>query len=564
MTRDPWFSLFSRKVGLPAARVPGVRKAQVQVPLGDGVLTEATHWTPVGQDRAPLVLVRTPYGRFLFNLLVGRFLAHQGFQVLIQASRGTDGSQGAFDDPFGCEIADGAATVDWLVKQPFYPGTFMTFGDSYLGWAQIALAEHAGDSLAAMVLRVAPSSLYDMVWPGGNLFLRAGLSWSAMAQRDPTLGVKTALREKSQLAKVTKAGTQAPLQTSYLGASNGPIGFWEDWLSHPTRDDYWARLEIAKNLDSVTCPVLVQGGWYDLFLEDSLGQYARLTSSGAPVELQLGPWTHGDMLTKGLGASFTDATAFLREVAGLEKRPGTPRPVRLLEINSGADVHLDRWAADPVATRTWHLAPGSLTSTAADTGTTSFRYDPADPTPQVGGAGNDKASGSRDNTDLEKRADVVTFTTEPLPADLHLLGAPQIALTFGSDRTDTAVFLRLCEVKPDGTSFNITDRIVQLRAANRTADASDPGSTSTWDLTVTLPPTCIAISAGNRLRLQVSSGAYPLYARHPGTAEPVGTATEYLPASQTVHHTGATLTLPVRDVTAQGATPLRSVEPASA
>jgi putative CocE/NonD family hydrolase len=527
--RSAWFRLFSKKVGLPTPVVSNVSRRRIRIPLGDGVITLADHWIP--QDRmAPLVLIRSPYGRRLINLLCARTLAHQGFQVVVQSCRGTDGSGGSFDRPFACEIEDGAATVAWLRTQPWYPGRFFTFGDSYLGWNQIALAPGADGDVAGMVLRVAPSSLYDMVWPGGTLNFKAAYTWALLAQRDPRLGVRSALRAKRWATKVVAVGKTPPLLSNYLTLSDGPIEFFDHWLTHPDRAD-WADSEIGSHLDQVSCPVLVQGGWYDLFLEDSVSQYQRV----GQAELHLGPWTHADMLTKALGATMTDAVAFLRDVAGLQPRHIT-KPVRLIEINGGA-LSFDAWPVKPADTRRWQLGDsGQLGVQPAGRGV-SFTFDPADPTPYVGGALNDATSGSKDNTALEARADVATFTTEPLVDDLRILGSPKVTLTLSSDRSDTAVFVRLCEVRPDGTSWNHADRLVRLSQE----DCSPEGL---WSVEVTLPPTCLHLPAGHRLRLQLSSGAYPRFTRHPGTAESPVTAREFHLATQTIH--GGAVEVPLR------------------
>lgn len=541
-----WFGAFSRTMGLPEPRVRRIeRRRRVPIPLVDGTVTLADHWTPVGVDRPPLVLLRSPYGRMVFNLLVGRTLAHQGFQVLIQSSRGTDGSGGRFADPFACEIEDGAATVRWLVEQPWYPGSFATYGDSYLGWAQIALADAAAEHLAAMVIRVAPSSLYDMIWPGGAFIYKTVFSWSLMAQVNPRIDPTRILRERLLANRIVAMGIgDEPLLAAYTKLSKGRLGFFEDWLSHPSRqDEYWQRTEILDRLDSVRCPVLVQGGWYDIFLEDSIRQFQRLEAAGARAELMIGPWTHADHLGRALRPTMACAVDFLHRTIGTS-RAERPAPVRLIEINTNDTLELPTWPAAS-AHATWHLADGGRLDpqSQSDPGDVSFRYDPADPTPAVGGAFNDSAGGAKDNNELERRDDVVTFTTDPLGEDMHVFGSPRVTLTFGSDRPETAVFVRLCEVTAAGVSTNITDRIVLLRSADRAADG-------TWRVTVALPPTCIAVAAGHRLRLQISSGAYPRFARHPGTGTPPGEATEYHLAAQRVRY-GAdapgAVELPVRD-----------------
>ena len=513
------------------SRVARVSHRKTWIPLADGVRTLAEHWSPVGVSDPPLVLIRTPYGRRLFNLLIARHLAHQGFQVLVQASRGTDGSEGTFDDPFTCEREDGAATVAWLRAQSWYPGSFITFGDSYLGYTQLALAEAAGDDLAGCVLRVAPTTLHDMLWPSGSLAYQSAFPWCLMAAKDPRLGLRSTIQGRRNAPKVLALGKTPPLIESYRSLAGGRIGFWEDWATHPDGSDpFWQRGDLRGALDVISCPVLVQGGWYDLFVEDSLEQYTRLAARGVPVELLLGPWSHGDMLTKALGRSLSEATAWLLDVAGLEARPAGRAPVQLVEINSGTTAGLASWPA-PGGELVLHLAAGGRLLEQPDDAdaSTSYRYDPADPTPSVGGATNDIKAGRGDNTELEQRADVLTFTTDPLPHDLHLLGGPTVSLTFGSDRPDTAVFVRLCEVAPDGSSSNITDRYVRLAEADRAADGS-------WQVAVVLPPTCAWIAAGQRLRLQLSSGAYPRFLPHPGTAENPVTARELHPAHQVVRH----------------------------
>jgi putative CocE/NonD family hydrolase len=221
--------------------------------------------------------------------------------------------------------------------------------------------------------------------------------------------------------------------------------------------------------------------------------------------------------------------------------------VRLIEINSGtATCHPS--FPQPTGELALHLAAGGRLAATPDTedSATPFRYDPADPTPSVGGATNERNAGAADNTELEKRPDVITFTTEPLGSAVQLLGSPVVELAFGSDRTDTAVFVRLCEVTPDGRSTNLTDRLVRLQEADRDAEGG-------WSVSVSLPPTCARIAAASRLRLQVSSGAYPRFLRHPGTAENPFTAKAFHPAQQVVHHgpsRGGSVRLPLRSAAA--------------
>ena len=157
---------------------------------------------------------------------------------------------------------------------------------------------------------------------------------------------------------------------------------------------------------------------------------------------------------------------------------------------------------------------------------TSFTYEPNSPTPQVGGALLEPGGGSVDNSELEARADVVTFDAAPLAADADYIGTPSVELWISSDVPKPQVFVRLNLVDPAGRSTNITDTIVAV-SANGDVPVRVP---------VTLPPTCLHVRRGERFRLVVAGGAFPRFARSPGTGESPATATTFLTARIDVHH----------------------------
>ena len=132
--------LMARNFDLPPARYAARVERDLRVPMDDGVILLADRYVPKGIDNPPLVLARGPYGRRrIWGMLFGRLLAERGFQAVMQSCRDTYGSGGVFD-PFGGERADGLATVEWLRRQPWYPGSFGTVGPSYLGFTQWAIA----------------------------------------------------------------------------------------------------------------------------------------------------------------------------------------------------------------------------------------------------------------------------------------------------------------------------------------------------------------------------------------------------------------------------------------
>src|SRR5512135_1232010 len=136
--------LVGRLAKLPPAKTHAVLvERDLPVPMPDGVVLLADHYMPRdsrGSQRPPTILVRCPYGRRgFFGLLYGRLFAERGFGVLVQSTRGTFGSGGAFD-PYGNEHDDGLATISWLKQQPWFSGVLGTNGPSYLGMVQWAIA----------------------------------------------------------------------------------------------------------------------------------------------------------------------------------------------------------------------------------------------------------------------------------------------------------------------------------------------------------------------------------------------------------------------------------------
>src|SRR5215472_3385283 len=170
---------FERAMKLPPAPNRAVQvERDLRVPMPDGVQLLADRYVPGGAGRPPLVLVRSPYGRRGFwGLVFGRLLAERGFQVLVQSCRGTFGSGGTFD-PFGPdEHRDGLATVDWMRRQPWYPGAFATTGPSYLGMTQWAIAGAVGPEHRAMAAQVTTDTPHDAMFVGDALALETMVGW---------------------------------------------------------------------------------------------------------------------------------------------------------------------------------------------------------------------------------------------------------------------------------------------------------------------------------------------------------------------------------------------------
>ena len=304
---------------------------------------------------------------------------------------------------------------------------------------------------------------------------------------------------------------------------------------HPQLGDpFWAPLQCGAALERITVPVLVVGGWQDLFIEQTLEQYRALASRDVPTRLLVGPWAHLDLTNKG-AAAVIESLAWLDRYASPGKtgpRPasaGVAHPdhsVRIWVGGEGAGEwrEIPGWPPPGATQQRWYLgAHGSLSTgePSPDAPASSFRYDPADPTPSPGGAILARTGGSRDNRAVEQRLDVLVFSSEPLHEPVEVIGEVTAELSVTRDNAYADLFVRLCDVDPRGRSRNVCDGIVRLTD-------QDP---LTGTVRVSLLGAAHRFGRGHRIRLQVAGGAHPRFARNPGNGQ-VDAAAEDLVSTQ--------------------------------
>ena len=193
--------MFSRAWSLPPQRNQVAVERDVQVPMSDGVVLLADHYLPVSVASAAAVLVRCPYGRTgPFALQNAQILAERGYHVLMQSCRGTFGSGGEFE-PMRHEITDGQDTVAWLREQSWFDGRLATYGASYLGFVQWALAMDPPPELVAAIVHIGPHDFSRSAFRNGVFDLYNYIGWSDLVAHQESAGrlralVRTATAER--------------------------------------------------------------------------------------------------------------------------------------------------------------------------------------------------------------------------------------------------------------------------------------------------------------------------------------------------------------------------------
>lgn len=524
----------TRLLGLPPARTAYTRREE-RIPMRDGAVLLGEHHIPTTDHPLGTVLIRTPYGRRSpLDALTSKTFAARGYHVLVQSVRGTFGSGGVFD-PMVDEERDGQDTVAWLREQDWFDGRLATHGASYLGWAQWTLMTDPPPELRAAVVLVGPHDFAYSVYGAGTFSLHGFLSWSDLILRQEAGPWRTLVGGATAARRLAPAFAGLPLGDSVDTALGGRAPWFREWVAHPDlADPFWDAKRAGVALERAAVPTLLMGGWQDLFVEQTLAQYAALHDRDVDVALTIGPWTHVGIGISGAATVARETLSWLDEhLAGATGR-ARRSPVRVYLTGARTWLDLPEWPP-PTSPHTWWLGPDEGLvehEPAPATVAAQFRYDPSNPTPSVGGRLLTPDAGVRDNREFAARSDVIAFTTTPLAAELVIAGTPDVELEHSADPPHADVFVRLCDVDPDGHSRNVADGML------RRDQAVGP-------VAITLDPCFHRVAAGHRLSLLIAGGAHPRFQRNNGTGEPPADATGLVPVTH--HVRGGRLTLPVTD-----------------
>jgi putative CocE/NonD family hydrolase len=515
--------LLAKLLKLPR-RMTGVVGGQrdVGVEMPDGVMLLTDHWHPEGHSGeaaadVPTILIRTPYGRRSQEIFA-RLLAERGYHVVVQSCRGTFGSGGRWE-PLRNEKADGRATIEWILTQPWRTGPIVTMGGSYVGFTQWAVAADPPPELRAMALGITAASFRDsVIYPGGAFAFEGALLWLYQLEHQESGFLRVLWRMVRADRALAPAFAARPVGDGDKLAVGRRVDFYQDWLAHDRPGDpWWDAVECGGDVSQVP-PSSMLTGWYDIFLPDQLDDFVALRRAGRDVRLTVGPWRHASPAI--LAATLRDALDWYRVVLSGAAAP--PTGVRVFVMGDKRWLDLPDWPP-PAEPERWFLhGDGRLAvEPPAAAPPRSYVYDPANPTPALGGRSlGMRTSGAKTQTARETRPDVLAYTSAPLGQDLTVIGPMTATLHLRSDTEHLDVFVRLCDVAPNGRSTNLSDGIRRL-GPDDVAGSGD----GTFTARLPLCPTANTFKRGHRLRLQISSAAHPLFARNPGTGEPLATAT---------------------------------------
>lgn len=523
--------------------------------MRDGVTLATNIFRPAGAGRAPIILVRTPYNKGADIPPAYRPFVERGYAVAIQDVRGRYDSEGVFQ-PLKQESADTEDTLNWLGRQTWSNGRIGMTGGSYLGIVQWKAALLGNRYLKAIFPVVAGCDDYtDRFYsPGGALKLGQRLQWMAENVRAPEF----------PKPKFLDFVLHLPLRSADRRATGHTVDFYQKALDHPAYDAFWKQLSTREKLANVRVPVFSVGGWYDNFVESDLEAFRLMRSNGRTHRILIGPWPH-NMSYVFPGVDFgPEARLPVRalqnewfdywlkgepERGALHSVANPPARIFVMGANRWRDE--EEWPLRRARLTAFYLSSGGRANTLGGDGRLQrgeprrqrpdqFVYDPSDPVPTGGGAVccNPKVLpwGPRDQRVIEKRRDVLVYTSGPMKRELEVTGPVRVVLYVSTSQPDTDFTAKLVDVFPNGEARILTDGILRLRYRESLEKPVLARPGEVYAIAIDAGVTSNVFARGHRIRVEISSSNFPRFDRNPNTGRPVADEKELRRAVQTVYH----------------------------
>jgi uncharacterized protein len=599
-----------------------VVQRNVMVAMRDGVHLATDIYLPVRggapvTGKVPVLLQRTPYVKEAHSprhgsIEISNFLASHGYAVVIQNVRGRGPSEGIFVK----YLADGSDGVDccqWLLKQPWCNGKIGAMGLSYDAHTEGALACADAPGLTAMFIDCGAfaNAYQDGVRQGGAFEMKQ-VTWAYnLMQEAPGVADNPELLARIKQVDIKDWFTRLPWSRGHSPLSLVPDyeNYVFDQWENGRFSDFWKKIGIyAEGFYDQwpNVPMVMISSWFDAYPRSTVTNYVELRKRNkGPIKLILGPWTHGDNVKTysgdvDFGAQSTLAGNLAEDYPSLELRwferwlKGVPNDVendpnvRIFVMGGGSGRknaqgrmdHGGKWRAEKdwpvpstVPTRFYLGGKGELSHQTPldDAGQKTYKYDPRDPVPSIGGTitsgeplmaggafdqrGGAKIFGAKEPYGpLADRADVLVFQTSVLTSDIEVTGAIEADLWIASNCPDTDFTVKLIDVYPpnldypEGYAMNVADGIMRCRYRDswETPTLMEPGKA--YRIRVETFPTSNLFKRGHRIRLDVSSSNYPHFDLNLNTGAPESKGPEVRVATNTIFFDRArpsSVTLPI-------------------
>ncbi|MFC4619589.1 CocE/NonD family hydrolase [Camelliibacillus cellulosilyticus] len=527
----------------------------VGIPMRDGVVLSADIYRPDDEDRHPAIMVRTPYMKNTTSHHEnGIYYAERGYAVVIVDVRGRGDSEGVFI-PYRNEGDDGYDCIEWAASQSWCDGGVGTMGGSYLGRIQWLTALKQPPHLKTMIAAVTPSDPF-VEWPTGTP-TPMHICWLYMTsdrvmQNTDVVDWDSVYRHLPHVTMDEKLGKSLPA--------------WREEYEHPYLDDWWKEISYQKSYNKIDLPVLHVSGWYDDELVGTPLNFVGMTKE-APSEaarrnqkLLVGPWIHQINTSSKIGDIDFGPDAIIdlkgyqlrwfdRWLKGVKNSIDEEKPVKIFVMGRNEWVEEDAWPLPQTNWTHYYLHSGGRANsrfgdgvlsieppTEKEPSTDHYVYDPENPVPFLTDMVSSQIGGADDYSAIERRDDVLVYSTPALETDIEIIGPLKMVLFAATDALDTDFMVKLLDVHPNGFAQRLNDGMVRARFRNgmEHPELLTPGEIYRYEIDCW--DTAHVFKRGHQIRVEIASSAFPKYDCNLNTGAPLGKTTDMKKANQTIYH----------------------------
>jgi len=470
------------------------------MPMRDGAKLPTSIFFPEnhaeGKEKYPCILVRHPLGKqYLRDEWLE--LLKAGYMLAVQTTRSSCDETGTalpyVTDGWG-ELQDGYDTVEWLSSSEWTNGKVATIGTSATGITELLMAPSAPPHLQCQYIEVATPSLFHYALRLGGQF------------------------RKEQVEGWLQAHKRAPQLIAWIASQKTP------------ESPFWNCLNTIPQASKIKSPQLHVGGWYDIFLQGTIDSFVAAQENSSSEcknqhKLIIGPWAHRWKEREGFGEFPTvekgrQAPYSIQSIdwldyhmKGVKNVVDKAPPIQYYVMgpldgspssgNTWKEAH--RWPPRATATDLYLHNTGAMSEQVSSlkNETLALSFNPESPVPTVGGRNLFIPDGPKNLFEIEKRPDVVTFTTNTLHKDTEVTGRLHARFFVSHVEKERDLCCRLTDVYPDGKSVLIAEGGAQISPCG-----------AKQEVNVDLWSTSMVFAKGHKIRLVISGSNFPAYEQH--------------------------------------------------
>jgi uncharacterized protein len=573
---------------------------KVMMPMRDGIRLATDIYRPKTNKPVPVIFSRTPYNynswgngeerKRTYKTAMG--WVKKGYAYVVQNERGRYFSQGNWDI-LGTPTTDGDDAFTWLADQPWCNGKIATVGCSSTAEWQMAVAAQDHPAYAAMIpagygagVGVVPGFYEQGNWYRGGAMQMLFTSWLYNVQNDEIRPTFPADATQEQLIRASRYFDLAPERPkvdwseglSHLPVKDiirhqdGPVGIYEEMIKRKPNDPAWFEGGLFHDKMPFGVPSLWLVSWFDVSTGPNIALFNHVRKNGVDEEIRnsqyliIAPTLHcgfwrakeetmvGDLNVgdarldyEGISDGWLDYWLKGEENGFLDTFPR----IQYYTMGKNQWQTANTWPPEEIEMTTFYLnsngkanslfGDGKLMSKPSkEDKADAYTYDPFNPVPSYGGnvccTGNAIKGGSYDQSQMETRNDILVYTTETFKEGVEVSGFIETTLYVSSDAKDTDFTIKLIDVYPDGSAFNLDETILRARYREGFDKEVFMKKGEIYKLDLSAMSTSNYFAPGHSLRIEVSSSNFPRFDRNLNTGGNNYDESEGVQAHNMIHH----------------------------